>query len=517
MQKKYLVGVDLGTSNTKAAIYDVDGNLITESIVEVPIYYPKPGIVEQENEDFYDTAAFTVKSCINNSGIKPNQITAIAFDSQMAGIGTVDENYLPVTRFDSWLDMRCEPFIEYMNNTKGELITQLTGCPPTCAHGPKILWWMENHPDTYNRIAKFITPTGYVGGRLVGLKGDQAFIDHTFLHFTGFSDNQNGVWSNELCSYFGLDPEKLPKIVKPWDVIGESNDKSSNDFGLAPGTIVAAGCGDTAANALGGGIVRPGMLFDVAGTASVFAACTNQYVTDVNNQALLTMRSVIPGLWHPLAYIAGGGLALRWFRDQFYNQHQGIQLENYPELYDEMLSIADDVAPGSEGLFFSPHLGGRVCPASPNMRGSWIGFSWGHKQAHFIRSILESIAYEYAYYLSILHTLIPNLDLLEARVIGGGSHSSVWNRIKANVLGIPYQPLHGNEFGTWGTAMIAGKSAEIYDDLSLVAYEKSSPNGPPIRPDQQTHSIYQEIIQEHIHWQKVISDTFYDNNINKGD
>ena len=148
MAKTYLIGVDLGTSSTKSALYTQDGKLVAEATVEVPIYYPKPGIVEQENDDFYRTAAQTVRSCVQESGIDPGQVAAIAFDSQMAGIGTVDGDYNPATRFDSWLDMRCQPYIEYMDKNHGDLVTRLTGCPPTCDHGPKILWWKE---ETFDR------------------------------------------------------------------------------------------------------------------------------------------------------------------------------------------------------------------------------------------------------------------------------------------------------------------------------------------------------------------------------
>ena len=178
------------------------------------------------------------------------------------------------------------------------------------------------------------------------------------------------------------------------------------------------------------------------------------------------MRSVIPGLWNPLAYIAGGGIALRWFRDQFYNKRRGQSQALEIDLYPELIAHAAGAPAGSDGLFFSPHLGGRICPASPEMRGAWLGFSWGHTQAHFARSVLESVAYEYAYYLGILRDLIPGLSLIEARVVGGGARSPVWNQIKADVLGVPYQPLPGSEFGTWGSAMIAGKAAGIFDDLA---------------------------------------------------
>src|SRR3989337_644267 len=112
MAKTYLIGVDLGTSSTKSALFHANGTLVAEYTVEVPLYYPRPGVVEQENDDFYRSAAQTVKHCLEQSGVEPREVAGIAFDSQMAGIGTVDEDFNPATRYDSWLDMRCQPYIE---------------------------------------------------------------------------------------------------------------------------------------------------------------------------------------------------------------------------------------------------------------------------------------------------------------------------------------------------------------------------------------------------------------------
>lgn len=511
MAKTCLLGVDLGTSATKAGLYSLDGRLLAEASAEVPLYYPQPGVVEQENDDFYTTAAQTVRQCLQQSGIDPRQVAAIAFDSQMAGIGSVDENFQPTTRFDSWLDMRCQPYIEQMDKDAGGLVTRLTGCPPTCDHGPKMLWWQHERPAEFARIARFVTPAGYVAGRMAGLRGDQAFIDYTFIHFSGFSDAQAGQWSPELCSLLGMDSTKLPEIVSPWKVIGEVTDSAAQTFGLAPGTPIAAGCGDTAANALGAGIVRSGMLFDVAGTASVLAACTDRFVADEKQRALLTMRSVIPGLWHPLAYIAGGGLALRWFREQFW---QALTPNPSPigsgadSLYEAMLTIAATIPPGAEGLLFSPHLGGRICPASPGMRGAWVGFSWGHTQAHFLRALLESVAFEYAFYLSILSELLPGQRWLESRAVGGGARSRVWNQIKADVLGVPYQRLPRSEFGTWGSALVAGKAVGLFDDLAAVASEHAQPAGEPLRPESQHHAIYQRLVEKYIALQTNLNGYF---------
>jgi len=508
MQKRYLIGVDLGTSGTKAALYQIDGKLISDASIEVPLFYPKPGVVEQENEDFYASAAQTVQKCIESSGVEPKAIAAIAFDSQMAGVGLIDEDFNPVTRFDSWLDMRCQPFIEWMDKEAGDRITQLTGCPPTCDHGPKMLWWKNEQPDIYWRTAKFVMPGTYVAGKIAGLKAEQAFIDHTYIHFSGFSDAQKTIWSNELCERFGLDMGKLPKIVDPCDIIGNVSEHSAKEFGLAPGTLIAAGAGDTAANALGAGIVRPGMLFDVAGTAAVLAGCTGKFVADIKNRALITMRSVIPGLWNPLAYIGGGGIALRWFRDQFFNTSHGKALPLSEDLYPQMISLVETITPGSEGLFFSPHLGGRICPSRPEMRGAWVGVSWSHTQAHFARAILESVAYEYAYYLKILKELLPELELVEARVVGGGARSGVWNQIKADILNVPYQRLKGNEFGAWGAAMIAGKAAGVINDLAAHAEHTALLNGKPTYPSKGNHEIYKPLIEKYIMLERTL-DQFY--------
>ena len=508
MQKKYLIGVDLGTSGTKAALYQIDGKLISDASMEVPLFYPAPGVVEQNNEDFYTSASQTVRNCIASSGIEPKAIAAIAFDSQMAGIGLIDEDFKPVSRFDSWLDMRCQPYIEWMDKEAGDRITQLTGCPPTCDHGPKMLWWKNEKPDVYRRTAKFVMPGTYVAGKAAGLKADQAFIDHTYIHFSGFSDAQNIKWSDELCGKFGLDKDKLPKIIDPCDIIGEVSENAAQEFGLAPGTLIAAGAGDTAANALGAGIVRAGMLFDVAGTAAVLAGCTDKFVADVKNRALLTMRSVIPVLWNPLAYIGGGGLALRWFRDHFFNTAQGQVLPVSDDLYSQMISMVDSVAPGSDGLLFSPHLGGRICPSSPAMRGAWVGASWSHTQAHFARAILEGVAFEYAYYLTILKDLFPQLELVETRVVGGGARSEVWNQIKADVLNVPYQRLKGSEFGVWGAAMIAGKAAGLIEDLAAHAEHTAIRNGKPTTPSKLNHEIYKPLIEKYIVLERTLNQFF---------
>lgn len=507
--KRYLLGIDLGTTATKAALYSPDGLLQGEARTEVPIEHPQPGIAQQNTDDFYTSAAQATRQCLQACSVNPADIAAIAFDSQMAGIATIDENFLPATRFDSWLDMRCQPYIDELGRDYGDRITSLTGCPPTCNHGPKILWWMHERPAEFRRIAKFVTPACYVAGRTAGLRADQAFIDYTFLHMTGLSNAEAGSWSSELCTLLGVDASRLPRIAAPWEIVGEVGTEGANDFGLSPGTPVAAGCGDTAAGVLGAGAVKAGILLETAGTASVFSCCTDRYAPDCQNRTLILMRSVVPGVWNPLAYIAGGGLALRWFRDNFFSWNE--QTTDPDSAYERLFEIAVLAPAGSDGLLFCPHLGGRVCPATPEMRGAWIGFSWGHTQGHLFRAILESIGYEYAYYLRIIRGLFPDLKLIQARVIGGGARSQVWNQIKADILGVTYRRVMRRESATWGSALIAGKASGLIDDLAERALESAQVSEESVDPNPAVSAEYQHGFERYLCWQERLEKGFRNN------
>jgi len=253
--KPYLIGVDIGTGGTKAAIFDAEGHLLASAYEESKIRYPKPGWVEQDQDDFYRSSVNTIKEIIIKSGVNPKDVAAIAFDSQMSGIGGIDEKWNPIIRYDSWLDTRCEPYIEFMRQKAGDLILKKTGCAPTYAHGPKILWWKNEQEKVFDKIYKFIVPACYVAGKMAGLKGEEAFIDYTYIHFSGFSDTEKMGWSEDLCDIFQIPDSKLPKIVRPWDIVGKLTPEAARDCGLIGGIPIAAGAGDTAASLLGAEVV----------------------------------------------------------------------------------------------------------------------------------------------------------------------------------------------------------------------------------------------------------------------
>jgi xylulokinase len=478
------VGCDLGTMGTKAAVVDDEGAILGDSFEEVSLRYPRPGAVEQDLEDIEASAHRTIQAALAASG-RADDVAGVAFSGQMSGIGTIDKDFRPATPFDSWLDTRCEPYIRAMGG-QAELVTRLSGCPPTYSHGPKILWWRKERPEDYARIARFLVPGAYVAGRLCGLSTNEAFIDRTYLHFSNLSDTAAAKWSAELVDAFAVDERVLPRIVDPLEIVGEVTPEGEAASGLPAGTPVAAGAGDQPAASLGAGVVDPGQAFDSAGTASVFAMCVDRFAPDVSQQTLLASHSVIEGVFIALAFINGGGLALRWFRDDV-----AQDLSGDPDAYAKLDRQAEDVVPGAGGLLWFPHIQGGVLPPRPHARAAWVGLTSGHARGDLFRAILEGIAYEYAKWAQRAQE--DGAGLHEARALGGGARSHLWNSIKADVLGIAWVPTVRQECGVLGDALIAAAATGHVRDVGATAkaWQKT---GEPVRPHPERHERYRKLL-----------------------
>ena len=458
---EYLIGIDVGTQGTKGGLICPDGRVAASAFEESRLRYGSAGEVEQDPDEILQSVLNVLRALAGTPGVRPEEIRAIALDGQMAGIMGVDETMTPVTPYDSWLDTRCEPYIARMKQLAGETVIATTGCPVTYAHGPKILWWKHERPEVFAKIRKFVTLTCFLTCRLAGLGAQDAYIDYTQLHFSGFGDVARLEWNRELLEQFGVPEDKMPRITHPWERVGTLTPEMAAACGLCPGTVLAAGCGDQAATSLGAGIVEPGQAFDVAGTASVFSCCVDEYRPDLEEQTIIFARSVLPDLWIPLAYINGGGMCLKWFAEDALGAESG----GYARL--DARSAA--VERGSGGALFLPHFSGRVCPNTPKMKGGWLGLSWNHDTGYLFRAVMESIGYEYALYLQRIRSLVPQAECGVITVVGGGARSAVFNRIKADILGVEYRTIEQSDSALIGCAVIAGYCTGLYTDLRQVS------------------------------------------------
>ena len=501
MAEKYLIGIDIGTQGTKAALFAEDGGCLAEAFQSSDLYQPSPGIVEENPETQAQSVCDTIKECVEKSHINPADVAGIGIDGQMAGILGVGADGRNVTPYDSWLDTRCAAYITRMQAEAGDEVICKTGGPPSFNHGPKILWWKYERPEVFKRIRAFVQPGGYAVMRLCGLDGSQAFIDKSYLHFSGFADNQNNTWDKGLCRQFDIALDKLPRIVDPHSIVGQLTPEMAEKCGLQAGVPVVAGCGDTAASFLSCGATQEGICVDVAGTASVFATTTQTFRADLNAKTLGCGQAATPGLWHPYAYINGGGMNLEWFRNELINWQRD---EAQTISFETLNRLVEGLEPAQTDPLFIPHLAGRVSPGQPYLRGSWLGLTWNHSIGHLYKAALEGVALEYGIYMNVLKTLYSDFMPTEIRITGGGEKSAVWNQLKADVLGIPVIQIQRKEGAPLGSALLAGFGVGLFNDLDQAAKQWID-MGTTVQPEPARASFYQKRIVRYAEFMNAIN------------
>ena len=460
---KYLIGIDLGTTLAKCVIYNEELNSIAEAGKEMSINYPKPGQAEQDADDFYRISCALIRETLKKSKINKKDIHGISIDSQMGGIMAIDKDYNPVTYYDTPLDGRSAEENKYMHENFGDLIIEQNGSFST--FGNKILYWKKRNE--WKEIYKFIQPSSFVAGKLAGLRGKDAYIDDTFICFSGFADLEKSEWSDELIKKMDIDAAKLPGVLKSSEIIGEITKKASKDTGLPTGIPISAGCGDQSAGFIGAGVLEHGQLVDVSGTACIFGACIEDYRYDLKNKTLACMRSAIGDNYHLISVVLAGRTH-KWFVDEFFAKDKENAKSKGKDIYNTLDKLAADLEPGSGGLVAIDYLQGRFFPPDPNTRGLFIGHTWAHKKIHFYRAILESIAYDHFLTKVIIKELVPEIIFDKVTAIGSGARSKLWMEIKSNILQIPYQNLTRSDLSTFGSAIIAGYSTGIFKNISEI-------------------------------------------------
>lgn len=492
MAEKYLIGIDVGSSFTKASIFDTQGRALGDAKRDNHPVQPSPGVAEYDGPQLLGATLGAIEELLEKSKVSPGDVAALCLDGMISGTLGIDADGEATTPYTTTLDMRFAPQLNYVMDNFHDLIREQTGSgQPTI--GPKMMWIRNEFPDVYKRTAKFVTITGYIVGKMTGLSGAEAFIDYTYLWATGLSDTQSYAWSEELCKAMDLPVDKLPRIVKSSEIVGGLDREAAEATGLPVGTPVVAGAGDQSAGFIGAGITKPNRVGDVAGTYPVIALCTDEFRPDLKNKMAEIIPSPIPGLWNPISLIIGGGLTHHWFQETFAHadeveaKKRGVGETAY-EVLDEN---AGKLPPGSERLFFIPHLGGRACPTRTNYKGAWIGFTWTHKREHFYRALLESIAYDQYLAFQSLKAAYPESKVEEIIVYGGGSKSDLWDQIKADVMGIPHVCLDREDLSALGDAILAGYALGIYDDVAETA-ERFVKRTKRFEPRPEVHEFYRK-------------------------
>jgi xylulokinase len=426
---KYYIGFDCGTQSTKTAIYRDDTVCVAEEQIPTEIHYPSAGWAEMDPDNYLRSVRKGIKDCLSKSGIDPKDVCAICGDGIICGIIGVDKDGKAITPYIPFLDSRAASDAKWVRENLEPIWIKESGNSVIDAFEPPILtrWLLKNDKNFRKNGAKIMNNGPYVLSRLANLKAEDAFIDWATLSgwLIGY-DAKNKAWSKKQMDLLEIPMNLLPKIVKPWDIVGKLCKEEAELTGLPAGIPIVAGAGDTMQSNLGCGLVKAGMAADVAGTAAMFTIMVDGINENLSrNSGLFFSIGTLPDTYFYWGYIRTGGLSLRWFRDNICDR------TGDNTFYDEIEKLAEKVPAGANGTLFFPYLQGGSGELE-NASGCFLNMTSATGRGEMWRAILESIAFEY---LSLADSIRANgIHLNKVTITEGGSKNNLWNQIKADVL-----------------------------------------------------------------------------------
>lgn len=457
----YLLGIDIGTSSTKVLLMDENGQVIDTADSFYDFEQPQNGWTEQDPDLWWGATRKLIPQIISINSISGDAVKAIGIAGQMHSLVMLDEEDKVIRKAILWNDQRTEKQVKDIINIVGlERHIELTSNPPlTGFTSPKILWVRENEPENYNRCRKILLPKDYIRFKLTG----EYICDVSDASGTGLLNVVERKWSKEILDLLDIKEDLLPGLVESVDISGYVTEEMASELGLKAGTPVVGGAGDNAAAAIGVGVIKDKTGFTTIGTSGVVFVHSSKPSTDKLGR-VHTFCSAVPNEWHLMGVTLAAGSSLQWFRNRFCQEEQKIADARDVDVYQVMDEMAEEVKIGSEKLIFLPYLNGERTPhLDPNARGVFFGISTIHEKAHFIRSILEGVAFSLNDCLSILREL--DVDAESMMLTGGGAASPLWQSIIADIFNCEMHTSMSNQGPSLGAAILAGVGAGIFENL----------------------------------------------------
>jgi xylulokinase len=458
---RYVIGCDVGSQSVKAILLSEEGEIIAEASSDYPIEYPQPTWAQQEARYWEKATNEAIAKIVQESGVSKEAILAIGIDAQVDGFVAVDAAGTPLHPAIIWMDRRAVAQTERVRQAFDEKeIFELSGLNLDPYHvAPKIRWLADETPQIFKQAHTFLMPGSYIACYLSGEIG----IDYSNASSMLLMDIRQREWSSRLCEIFEIPPDRLPPIYPANHVLGTLKRELAEQMGLSPKTLIVLGCGDEHAACLGAGVIRPGMVCDITGTAEPVCAVAEKPFFDESG-LVETHCHAHPDYWlleNP-GFVSGGNY--RWFRDHFGREEIVSARAQAVEAYQLLDRLAEDVPPGSEGLILLPCLMGSVTPTwNAATRGVFLGFSLTHTRAHFARAVLEGSAYGLRDIVDRMKEL--GLAIEQIRAVGGGARSPLWRQIKADVTGLPVSLTQTVETTALGAAILALNGAGLTKTL----------------------------------------------------
>jgi xylulokinase len=481
-----LLGIDAGTTSVKAGLFSPDGHILGIGRQEYQLETPAADRAQLNPEVYWQACRKTVREALARSGAQPEQVTALAVSSQGETIITLDAQGRAIYPALVWLDNRATEQAAFLARRFSAEVYARTGIPeilPTWS-ACKIMWIRQNEPQVFAQAHKFLLVQDYLIYRLTGQIITDGSIACTTLNY----DLIRNAWWDEIQLAIGIRANQLPDIVDPGKIVGTLTTEAARELGLTGKTFVVTGGMDQSVGAIGAGNIQSGIVSESTGSALVIQATISDPMLDKSKVVPVYCHSVPEKfLFAPVCPTAG--MAFKWLRDSFFQDEIKQADRDKTDAYDRLTRLAQDVPPGADGLVMLPHLMGAFSP-EPNgaARGSFTGFTLSHTRGHFVRALLEGVAFMLKQNLEFIER--TGMEIHEIRSMGGGSRSPLWNQIKANVCNRPVVTLVNEETGLLGDAILAGVATGIFHSIeagcdAMVAIKET------IQPDGQADAYDQ--------------------------
>ncbi len=482
-EQKLLLGIDIGTSGCKVTLIDTDCNFIGDGYTEYTTYHPNIGWSEQDPADWFPAFMNSFSVALKKGGVKASQVVALSLDASAHNVVLLDENDRILRKTIMWTDTRATKETAYMTEHYGKRIFEIGYQMP----GPtwsmlQLMWIKNNEPEALEKAKKAMFVKDYVRYQLTG----EWMTDHIEAQGSLLFDNINWCWSKELCDISGLPFDILPPLVKPTDIAGHVTEAASQITGIPAGTPVINGATDTALEAYCVGAIKENScVTKLATSGTIYLFRPDPYP----NPKALTYSHVVDGLWYTCLATSSAAESLRWYRDTFCKEEFKAEQAGGRNTYQLLDVEAEQVKPGSEGLFFHPYLMGERSPYwDTKLRGSFVGATAHHGRGHFNRAVMEGVAMSIKDNFVQIESEVP-ID--EIRIVGGGGKSSLWRGIMANVLNRPILKFE-NDDSSYGSALLAGVGAGIFANHEE-AVSKGLHLKERVEPDAETAKVYGEV------------------------
>lgn len=489
------LGIDVGTSGTKTLAINERGEILAEATAGYPAYHPQPLWSEQDPEDWWQATVKTVRAVVKKAKLKSSDVKAIGLSGQMHGSVFLDAENRVVRRALLWNDQRtaaeCEE-IERRAGGRKQLIKWVANPALTGFTAPKILWLRNHEPANFAKTRKILLPKDDIRRRLTGEFATEVSDASGML----LLDVAKRNWSKPLLSKLELDTDLFGKVYESEQVTGRLTKEAAKLLGLSTDCVVVGGAGDCAANAVGNGIVKKGLLASSLGTSGVMFVHSDEMQFDPAGR-LHTFCHAVHGQWHMMGVTLSAAGSLEWFCQHVCRElYQSKKANAYSVLTQE----ASEAPIGSEGLFFLPYLAGERTPhADPLARGSFVGLTLKHSRGHLTRAIMEGVAYSLKESLAIMEGL--NVPVRQIRVGGGGAKSDLWRQIQADVFGKKVYRINAEQGPGYGVALLAAVGAGAYKniqeacDATIHTVDETDVNRAAAKVYSRSFPVYQQLYQ----------------------